>query len=68
MIVRATIDLAHDLGLSAVAEGVESQESRHKLQELARDRPRGYHLGKPLPPDKLLEWAENSLGTASFTR
>lgn len=60
MIVRATIDLAHNLGLSAVAEGVESQEAWDKLQELGCDSAQGYHMGKPLPPDKFLEWVENS--------
>ena len=60
MIVRATIDLAHNLGLSAVAEGVESQEAWDKLQELGCDSAQGYHMGKPLPPDQFLEWVENS--------
>lgn len=60
MIVRATIDLAHNLGLAAVAEGVESQEAWDKLHELGCDSAQGYHMSKPLPPDKFLEWVENS--------
>ena len=60
MIVRATIDLAHNLGLAAVAEGVESQEAWDKLHELGCDSAQGYHMSKPLPPDKFLEWVESS--------
>ena len=60
MIVRATIDLAHNLGLSAVAEGVENQEAWDKLQELGCDSAQGYHMSKPLPPEKFLEWVQNT--------
>ena len=60
MIVRATIDLAHNLGLAAVAEGVESQEAWDKLHELGCDSAQGYHMSKPLPPDKFMEWVESS--------
>lgn len=60
MIVRATIDLAHNLGLAAVAEGVESQAAWDKLHELGCDSAQGYHMSKPLPPDQFVEWIENS--------
>ena len=60
MIVRATIDLAHNLGLSAVAEGVENQQAWDKLQELGCDSAQGYHMSKPLPPDQFLEWLQHT--------
>lgn len=60
MIVRATIDLAHNLGLTAVAEGVESQEAWDKLHELGCDSAQGYLMSKPLPPEQFLEWVEKS--------
>jgi diguanylate cyclase (GGDEF)-like protein len=52
-IVRSTIDLAHNLGLRVVAEGVDSKDS---LQELARfgcDVAQGFHIAAPQPVDKL---------------
>lgn len=61
MIVRATIDLAHNLGLSAVAEGVENQEAWDKLHELGCDSAQGYHMSKPLSPEAFVDWVENSL-------
>jgi len=60
VIVRSTIDLAHKLGLRVVAEGVESQETLDLLQHLGCDAVQGFHLGRPMPMQEMLEWvAEN---------
>ena len=48
-IVRATVELAHSLGLRVVAEGVESEDLRDLLSAIGCDRAQGYHLGLPLP-------------------
>ena len=60
VIVRATIDLAHNLGLKAVAEGVESQEAWDKLRKLGCDSAQGYFMSKGLPAEKLMEWIQTS--------
>ena len=49
-IVRSTIDLAHDLGLKVVAEGVESRMERDHLRELACDAAQGRYLAAPCAP------------------
>ncbi len=56
-IVRSTIDLAHNLGLSVVAEGVENQLIWEKLRELSCDEAQGYFMGKPMPADQFREWS-----------
>ncbi|MGH2377424.1 MAG: two-component system response regulator [Candidatus Limnocylindria bacterium] len=48
-IVRATIDLARGLGISALAEGVEDETTLAALVTLGCERAQGYHLGRPLP-------------------
>lgn len=60
VIVRATIDLAHNLGLKAVAEGVESQAAWDKLRGLGCDSAQGYFMSKALPAEKLMEWIKTS--------
>ena len=55
-IVRNTIDLAHQLGVKVVAEGVESEAVRAELQALGCDIGQGFLLGKPMPPDRFAEW------------
>lgn len=50
-IVRSTIDLAHNLGLTVVAEGVERQEEYELLEDLGCDVAQGYLISKPLPLD-----------------
>ena len=55
-IVRSTIDLAHNLGLSVVAEGVENQLIWDKLRELHCDEAQGYFMSKPLPSDAFPAW------------
>jgi predicted signal transduction protein with EAL and GGDEF domain len=52
-IVRATIELARNLGLEVVAEGVESEAARSELAALACHRLQGYLLSPPLPADEL---------------
>ena len=54
--VRATIDLAKNLGLEVIAEGVESAEILTRLKELDCDMAQGYHICRPMPPEKLEEW------------
>jgi len=54
-IVRSTIDLAHNLGLGVVAEGIENGETLELLIRLGCDSAQGYHFSRPLPPEKFLE-------------
>jgi diguanylate cyclase (GGDEF)-like protein len=52
-IVRATVGLAHDLGLQVVAEGVEDQTSQDTLQKLGCEFIQGYHFARPMPATDL---------------
>ncbi|MDE2299476.1 MAG: EAL domain-containing protein, partial [Burkholderiales bacterium] len=55
-IVRSTIDLAHNLGLSVVAEGVETEQVWALLRDLDCDEAQGYHMGKPMPAGEFRAW------------
>ncbi len=55
-IVRSTIDLAHDLGLKVVAEGVESEAVWHRLNALRCDQAQGYYISKPMPVELFPAW------------
>lgn len=54
-IVHATIDLAHNLGLRVVAEGVETSASWERLQQLGCDEVQGYFLGRPVCAERITE-------------
>jgi diguanylate cyclase (GGDEF)-like protein len=56
VIVAATIDLGHNLGLRVVAEGVEDEETLRELVRRGCDLAQGYHFTKPLPPIELQSW------------
>jgi len=56
LIVRSTIDLAHALGLVAVAEGVEEASAWVMLAAHGCDLAQGYYLCRPLPPAELVRW------------
>ena len=56
VIVRATIDLAHNLGLKVVAEGVESNDVWELLEMLGCDTAQGYFIHRPLESQELTVW------------
>jgi diguanylate cyclase (GGDEF)-like protein len=55
-IVRSTIDLAHNLGLTVVAEGVENGLIWSKLRDLSCDEAQGYFMSKALPASEFVIW------------
>lgn len=56
VIVRSTIDLAHNLGLEVVAEGVESQAIMELLADWGCEQAQGYCISKPIPGSEFQEW------------
>ncbi len=57
-IVRSTIELAHNLGRHVVAEGVENAQVWARLANYGCDLAQGYHLCRPLPLPRLLDWLQ----------
>ncbi|HYO40507.1 MAG TPA: EAL domain-containing protein [Nocardioidaceae bacterium] len=55
-IVRATVALAHDLGLRVVTEGVESELARSLVTDMGADLYQGFGLGRPIPQGDVLPW------------
>jgi EAL domain-containing protein (putative c-di-GMP-specific phosphodiesterase class I) len=56
VIVRSTIDLAHNLGLEVVAEGVENPEAWNRLIVLGCDAAQGNFVSGPLEPERVAAW------------
>jgi EAL domain-containing protein (putative c-di-GMP-specific phosphodiesterase class I) len=55
-VVRAAVGLAHSLGMTVVAEGVESAETMRSLELLGCDVAQGFLFSPPLPSDQLDAW------------
>ena len=67
MIVKATINLAHNLGLQVTAAGVESKEIMAKLKDYGCDMAQGYYLHKPLHVTDFNIWMNSSQWQANKT-
>ena len=59
-IVRSTADLAHNLGLNVVAEGVEDQWTLDLLATFGCDQAQGYHIARPMPAAAFTGWLGDS--------
>jgi EAL domain-containing protein (putative c-di-GMP-specific phosphodiesterase class I) len=57
-IVRSTIDLARNLGLLVVAEGIEDEATMLRLAELGCHLGQGYWFSRPVPAEALAQWLE----------
>ncbi|HTI80782.1 MAG TPA: EAL domain-containing response regulator, partial [Acetobacteraceae bacterium] len=58
-IVRSVIQLAHDMRMSSVAEGVETADVARRLIELGIDALQGYYFSEPLPFESFVTWLQN---------
>lgn len=56
VIVRAIIDLGHNLGFKVVAEGVETEETLNLLESLGCDSVQGYCIARPMPAAEVIPW------------
>jgi EAL domain-containing protein (putative c-di-GMP-specific phosphodiesterase class I) len=63
LIVRSTIDLAHNMGLSVVAEGVEDDATLDRLRGMGCDMVQGYLLSRPLGAAETKAWMRGSVWT-----
>ena len=61
VIVRSTIDLAHNLGLKVTAEGVETQDAWDTLCVLGCNQSQGYFMGRPMSVEKLDAWLRETV-------
>ena len=68
IIVSSTIELAHHLGLRAVAEGIEDLDLLPKLHALGCDTVQGYGISPPIPAAKATEWLLSSQRSAATAR
>jgi EAL domain-containing protein (putative c-di-GMP-specific phosphodiesterase class I) len=58
-IVRSTIDLVHDLGRKAVAEGIETRAAWDQLAALGCDFAQGYYIARPMPAEAFPSWVQD---------
>lgn len=56
IIVQSTIDLAHNLNLMVIAEGVETAEALSSLKDFHCDFAQGYHIARPMPEAEFRKW------------
>ena len=64
-IARSIIELAHNLGLCVVAEGVEDEMTRNQLTAMGCDKLQGFLISRPLPEDRLEKWLLARTGVRS---
>ncbi|WP_415882822.1 putative bifunctional diguanylate cyclase/phosphodiesterase [Neptuniibacter sp. QD34_54] len=69
IIVRSTIRMAHDMGLTVVAEGIEDQETLTWLEQHDCDLAQGYFISRPQPASELSSWLlESEYNPSSITK
>ena len=56
IMLKAIIDLAHNLGLPTVAEGVETDAVATLLEQMGCDTAQGYFFSRPLPLEAVVDW------------
>ena len=61
-IARSVVDLAHNLGMAAVAEGIETEAELALVRGYQCDLGQGWHLGRPMPGDEVEGWCRTNTG------
>lgn len=58
VIVRSTIDLAHNIGLRVGAEGVEDKQAYEMLVAFGCDSVQGFYISQPMAPEEFVRWLQ----------
>ena len=67
-IIRTTIELAHNMNLKVVAEGVEDEQTLRQISDMGCEEAQGYFVSKPVSADGLLDWLKNRKEISYATR
>ncbi|MGB5177556.1 MAG: bifunctional diguanylate cyclase/phosphodiesterase [Gammaproteobacteria bacterium] len=59
-LVSSMINLGKDFGINVLAEGIETTEVMEHLTEMGCQYGQGFHIAKPMPVAKMLEWIDSS--------
>ncbi len=60
-IAKLSVMLAHEMNMSVIAEGIETEAAWDILIELGCDHVQGFWIGRPMPPEAFLPWCKNWL-------
>ena len=66
IIVRSTIELAHNMGLTVVAEGIEDEFVLNWLTEHGCEKAQGYFISRPQPVEQLNKWLRQQKGFSNL--
>jgi EAL domain-containing protein (putative c-di-GMP-specific phosphodiesterase class I)/FixJ family two-component response regulator len=66
IVVEKTVEIGHELGMTVVAEGVETAEQLQFLREIDCDIVQGYYFSRPLAPEALQIWLSEYRSVAGF--
>src|SRR5262245_52795149 len=58
VMLESSMHMANKLGLTGVAEGVETREDWNLLQKIGCHKAQGYFIARPMPAGEFLEWAQ----------
>jgi EAL domain-containing protein (putative c-di-GMP-specific phosphodiesterase class I) len=58
VMLESSMELANKLGLTVVAEGVETRQDWDLLKQLGCQKAQGYYIAKPMPADAFLDWVD----------
>jgi EAL domain-containing protein (putative c-di-GMP-specific phosphodiesterase class I) len=65
IMVRSTVELAHQLGMKIVAEGIEDEPCLQFLAEMGCDTGQGYHIGRPMSAAALADYLGEEVRAAA---
>lgn len=64
-VIKGIIDMAHGLGLSVTAEGVETEAQLNRLQQLGCDRIQGYYTGRPMCSKQFIDYFQTLIAAGT---
>ena len=65
-LLEKTIEMAHALDMTVIAEGVETAEELRALRRIYCDRIQGWHTGRPAPLENFMDVSIDEINSTSY--